>query len=775
MRWRFSGLLTSSFTLLTFLALSLNAGATPGTTSQSDQSSAIAAIVQKAMKTEHLRAVIVKVPQGDKVIISQGFGESMTGVPATTAMHFRNGAVAFSYLGTLLMKFVDEHKVKLDDTIDRWMPTLPEANKVTLKMLANQTSGYPDYETDPKWLAAFIADPFHIWTFEERMKYAFSRPVQFDPGTNWSYAHTNFMILGEILSKIGKKPLDVLLREKVLQPMGLKNTTASQTSEIPSPVLHAFDSERRTALKIPVDVAFYEESTFWNSQWGTPIGANQTTTIDDMATTAVKVGTGALLSKSSYEAMTGPHLLGFGKKQDNCAPSCGTQTKFYNYGLGIVRSGSWLLQNPMLGGYTATMAYLPSKKIAIAVFATYAPEAFDSEGNYKNSSDTLFRSIGTYLAPDDPPPPVPFPESIQAARSVADPSVQSEIVAAVENDRKRYGGRTPVPATLIGVWDAKGGSFIRAFGYADLKNNVPLTPADHFRIGSNTKTFVISVLLQLVGEKKLSLDDPLSRFSLGVTIPNAEGITVRELCNMRSGLFEAYDTPEFARLNMKVPKDFNPRTLVAWAMQQKPYFAPGKGYRYCNTNYLLIGMIIEEITKDSVGNQIRKRLLEPFGLTQTSYPQTEAMPSPWVHGYRLDKQGNWEDISNTIPASFMGSAGAMISDMNDIRRWIELYATGKTCGAGTYQDLINCIPFLGNTSFGLGITCSEGWYGYTGALPGYNTADYYSPATGTTIVAWINYQAKEPVEGVASVIVRDIARIITPDHVPFVYKESSEP
>jgi hypothetical protein len=79
--------------------------------------------------------------------------------------------------------------------------------------------------------------------------------------------------------------------------------------------------------------------------------------------------------------------------------------------------------------------------------------------------------------------------------------------------------------------------------------------------------------------------------------------------------------------------------------------------------------------------------------------------------------------------------------------------------AGTYADLINCIAFLGNTSFGLGITCSEGWCGYTGALPGYNTADYYSPATGTTIVAWINYQAKEPVEGVASVMVRDIARM----------------
>src|SRR5256886_7384558 len=174
-----------------------------------------------------------------------------------------------------------------------------------------------------------------------------------------------------------------------------------------SPVLHAFDSERRTALKIPSNISFYEESTFWNPQWGTPIGANETTTIDDMATTAVKVGTGALLSKSSYEAMTGPHLLGFGKKQDNCAPSCGTQTNVYNYGLGVVRSGSWLLQNPLLGGYAAIERYLACKKIAIAVAVALPPAAFASAGNYHQSRDTLFPSIGAYLAPDHAPPTPP--------------------------------------------------------------------------------------------------------------------------------------------------------------------------------------------------------------------------------------------------------------------------------------------------------------------------------------------------------------------------------
>ncbi|HEY5340687.1 MAG TPA: serine hydrolase domain-containing protein [Candidatus Aquilonibacter sp.] len=264
--------------------------------------------------------------------------------------------------------------------------------------------------------------------------------------------------------------------------------------------------------------------------------------------------------------------------------------------------------------------------------------------------------------------------------SAASSSVQSTIVAVVQKDRRRYGGRTPIPGVLIGVWDGKGAGFVRAFGYADRAKKRPLTPADHFRIGSNTKTFVVSVILQLVAEKKLSLDDPVSRFPLGVSIPGDDKITVRELCNMRSGLFEAYATPQFARLNMTVPKDFNPRTLVAWAVKEKPYFPPGKSYHYSNTNYLILGLIIEEITKDSVGDQIRKRLLEPFGLTQTSYPQTETMPDPWTHGYGLDKQRNWKDVSNTIPVAFMGSAGEMISDMADMKRWIKLYATAKTGG-----------------------------------------------------------------------------------------------
>ena len=326
----------------------------------------------------------------------------MTGVPASPAMHFRNGAVAISYVTTLLLEYVDDQRVTLDDPVAKWLPALPEANKVTLKMLANMTSGYPDYVTNPAFVEAEQADPFRGFTTSELLDFAFARPVSFEPGTNWGYAHTNIVVLGQILEKVGGKRLAVLLRTKVLRPLRLTGTVASQTAAIPEPVLHAFSSERRPFLDLAPKVPFYEDSSFWNPSWTLADGSVETTNIADMIRTAEGIGQGKLLSKSSYAAQTGPNLLGFGSPLPGC--SCANQVDAYNYGLGIVRSGSWLLQNPLFSGYAATEAYLPSKKIAIAVAVTFAPGAFDAEGNYTNASDAIFRSIGALMAPHDAPP-----------------------------------------------------------------------------------------------------------------------------------------------------------------------------------------------------------------------------------------------------------------------------------------------------------------------------------------------------------------------------------
>jgi CubicO group peptidase (beta-lactamase class C family) len=382
--------------------LGVSATAPSASAGTASDATAIIGIVRNAMTTDSLKAVIVRVTVNGKPILTQAFGTSMTGVPATPAMHFRNGAVAISYMSTLLMEYVDEHKISLDDKVARWLPSLPEANQVTVKMLANMTSGYPDYVTDPIFVAEVQSNPFRGFSTSQLLALAFSRPMSFAPGTNWGYAHTNYVILGEILAKVGGKPLATLLQQKVLGPLGLTNTVASQTAAIPSPVLHAFSSERRAQLALPATTPFYEESTYWNPSWTLAAGSVETTNIYDLTRTAEGIGSGVLLSKASYQAQTGPNLLGFGSALAGC--SCAPQVDGYNYGLGIVRSGSWLLQNPLFGGYAATEAYLPSKKIAIAVAVTFAPGAFDDQGNYNNSSDGIFRSIGAYLAPSAAPP-----------------------------------------------------------------------------------------------------------------------------------------------------------------------------------------------------------------------------------------------------------------------------------------------------------------------------------------------------------------------------------
>ena len=371
-------------------------------TAQKPRAEAIVELAREAMTEHDLKAVIVRVTIDGEEVITEALGESMAGVPAMEDMHFRNGAVAISYMSTLLLQLVDQKVVSLDDKLSGWLPNLPDAERVTLRMLANMTAGYPDYVQNAQFVKAFYADPFRQWTPQEKIAIGLSTPRLFEPGTNWDYAHTNYVILGLALEKITGKPLATLLQENILGPLNLKNTQSFQTALIPEPVLHAFSSERREALGITPATHFYEESTYWNPSWTLARGAIQTTNIYDMTATAVAVGEGTLLSPKSHQAQVGPDLLGFGSPLEGC-PACHTLDNVYNYGLGVVLSGSWILQNPLFGGYGAVEAYLPSKKIAIAVVTTYGEGSFDEKGNYENASQAIFKAIGAYLAPEDPP------------------------------------------------------------------------------------------------------------------------------------------------------------------------------------------------------------------------------------------------------------------------------------------------------------------------------------------------------------------------------------
>ena len=196
------------------------------------------------------------------------------------------------------------------------------------------------------------------------------------------------MILGEALAAITGEPVDELIRERIVEPLG---TESRQTAEIPEPVLHAYDSERGT----------YEESTFWNPSWTIAEGAVMISDIHDLATSARAIGTGELLSSESHEEQIGPSLVGVGGPTDTYPKEvCSEQQPTAYYGLGTAVRGGWVLQNPAFHCYGGVQAYLPSEDLAIAAMAT-----LDENAEVPNGGMKVFEEIAAELAPDHPPHP----------------------------------------------------------------------------------------------------------------------------------------------------------------------------------------------------------------------------------------------------------------------------------------------------------------------------------------------------------------------------------
>jgi D-alanyl-D-alanine carboxypeptidase len=337
----------------------------------------IDAIVREAMKKHDLKAVLAGVAIDGQPLTVMAWGESMTGVPATPDMHFRNGAVAIAYIGTVLLQLRDKGVLDLDDRLSQWFPEYPKADQITLTMLINGTSGYADYETDEAFIQDFYADPFRQWRPDELIAIGLNRPMICDPGTCWSYAHTNFVILGKVLEQVTGRPLEALIREGILDPLSLADTRSEATAVIQEPVLHAFDGERGR----------YEESTYWNPSWTLARGAIMTSNIADILKSAAAIGTGALVSPESHALQLAPLTAKFKP-----------WSKTSYYGFGVVVLNGWIVQNPSFAGYAATMAYLPSHKLAIAVSVTVREKA-STDGNL--STDVL-KEIAAYLAPEAP-------------------------------------------------------------------------------------------------------------------------------------------------------------------------------------------------------------------------------------------------------------------------------------------------------------------------------------------------------------------------------------
>ena len=334
------------------------------------------AIVNQAARDNDLRAALARIDIGDRTLSRTATGESMAGIPATLRMHFRIGSIAIPYLIDLVLQLQDRGKLSLDDPVSNWLPGLPNADRVSLRMLANSTSGYPDWiQGNPAFTDALLADIFRQWKTQELVDAAFLQPLICDPGTCFHYAHTNYVILERVIREITGRPARALMRKRVLRPLGVRETQISALPAIPAPALHSYSSDRGP----------YEDSTFWSPSWTIGKSAIMTSTIGDVIKA---VGTGALISRRA--------------SRERFAPTSAVLPQFsraFYYGLGVLVGNSWQFQNPELNGYTAIMAYLPSRRISVALTVTNGRRAAATGTNH---SKELFESITGYLTPGHP-------------------------------------------------------------------------------------------------------------------------------------------------------------------------------------------------------------------------------------------------------------------------------------------------------------------------------------------------------------------------------------
>ncbi|GGR15300.1 serine hydrolase domain-containing protein [Streptomyces netropsis] len=341
------------------------------------------------------------------------------------------------------------------------------------------------------------------------------------------------------------------------------------------------------------------------------------------------------------------------------------------------------------------------------------------------------------------------------------PAVAAELDAAIRQVMRE----TQVPGVTVGLWTPDKGRYVRTFGVADKATGAPMATDLYTRIGSETKTFTVTALLRLVDQRKAGLDDPIGKYVKGV--PNGDRITLRELAGMRSGLFNYSEDDDFDKALEADPDHlFTPQQLLDYSFKHPVQFQPGAQFDYSNTNLILLGLVVEKVTGRPLHEVIERDVLKPAGLHHTLFPTSGDIPDPHAHGYtNQTASGKIEDATDWNP-SWAWAAGAMISDLQDLRRWARILATGTLLTPATQAERLKTTPMdIPGDGYGLGIFNIQGWIGHNGSLPGYESLTVYLPQARATMVIILNTDALHDGQEPSTLFGEAVTRIVSPDHV----------
>ena len=304
------------------------------------------------------------------------------------------------------------------------------------------------------------------------------------------------------------------------------------------------------------------------------------------------------------------------------------------------------------------------------------------------------------------------------------------------------------PGAVVLVRDTEGVKAAAA-GFANLRTKERMRVDHAFRVGSITKTFVATVVLQLSAEGTLEIDDAIERWLPGL-VPNGHAITLRQLLNHTSGIYNYTDDQALFRSLTRNPlRVLTPAELVAVATKQRPHFDPGTGWSYSNTGYILLGLVVEEATGTPLEQQLRERIFDPLGLTRTTFPATPRLPPPSAHGYLPvgnglvpTRGGKPADVTAWNP-SWAWAAGALVSTASDLARFYEALVGGELLRPEQLHQMMTTVP-IPNTAaaYGLGLASDPSKCGsvrgHTGGVPGYTSIAYSSEDAAHQAIVLIN-------------------------------------
>ncbi|MER6616184.1 serine hydrolase domain-containing protein [Streptomyces xantholiticus] len=345
------------------------------------------------------------------------------------------------------------------------------------------------------------------------------------------------------------------------------------------------------------------------------------------------------------------------------------------------------------------------------------------------------------------------------------PELSPAVAARLDTAIRQVMREADVPGVMVSLSAPGKGSYVRAFGVADKATGAPMDPDLYMRIGSETKTFTVTALLELVDQGKVALDDPIAKYI--DQVPNGDKITLRNLAGMRSGLFNYSMDEGFVKaLESDPTKPFTPQQLLDYAFKHPVQFQPGEKFEYANTNLILLGLVVEKAGGMPLNEFIDQKVVKPAGLRHTVFPTGAQFPSPHAHGYtNQTASGKVEDSTNWDP-SWGWAAGAMISDLRDLRSWARTLATGTLLSPETQAQRLKTestgVPGAG---YGLGIFDVQGWIGHNGSLPGYESLTVYLPESKATLVVLLNTDVLHENTEPSTLFGEAITRIVTPEHV----------